>query len=107
MEIAGFKIEFPLQRFADFAQPLRRRTDPQAKRCAQMRDKGGFADSIRAENQDVFALRVQPLKQRDFFGATDKWQRDAHGSHGIHRFVISQNTNSTAQQAGSPQFTKA
>ena len=72
-----------------------------------MRHERRFAYPFLTENQDVFALCVQPLQQCDFPDATDKWQRDVHGSHGIHRFVISQNTSSIAQQAGKLQFAKA
>lgn len=72
-----------------------------------MRDEGGFAYSFRAENQHMLALRVQSLKQRDFPGTINKWQRDIHRIHGTHRFVMSQNTSSITHHAGMPQFEKA
>ena len=106
MKVASIETKFALQRFANFAQTLRRRTNAQTERLAQVRDERRFADAFRAKNQDVFALRVQPLEQRNFLGTTDKWQRDVHGSPRIHRPVISQNTSSITTQAGRVQFAK-
>ena len=76
MKVTGFQLKFALQRFADFTQAFRRRTNAQVERFTQMRHERRLADACRAKNENVLALHVQPLKLRGFLSPTNKRKRE-------------------------------